>query len=88
MAVSAIKMTQRNLVTQPFAWFIRVAVAAELAAASAANNPARAQRIRSSLLDPARAARRRRQMMVTASSKDTTHNLATAVSREDANPAA
>ena len=39
MAISAIKMMQRNLAAQPRACASRVSVAAELAATSAADNP-------------------------------------------------
>ena len=87
MAISAIKMMQRNLAAQPSACASRVSVAAELAATSAADNPGRAQRIRSKLLAAARAARSKRHMITTAIRKAATRSFARRASFESANPA-
>lgn len=87
MAISAIKMMQRNLAAQPSACASRVSVAAELATTSAADNPGRAQRIRSKLLAAARAARSKRHMITTAIRKAATRSFADRASFESANPA-
>lgn len=87
MAISATKMMQRNLAAQPNACPSRVSVAAELAATSAADNPGRAQRIRSKLLAEARAARSKRHMITTAIRKAATRSFASRASFESANPA-
>jgi hypothetical protein len=85
VTISAIKMMQRNLAAQPSACASRVSVAAELAATSAADNPGRAQPIRSRLLAEARAARSKRHMITTAIRKAATHSFAGRASFESAN---